>query len=133
MVGLKVLVKEIVIYGMSSIIGWFLNYLLVLIYINVLFVELGGYGIIINMYVIIVLLMVFLIYGMEIGFFWFVNKGVDDLMCVYFIILFLVGVIVFLFLIVCFFFLYFIVGFLGYGEYLWYMGMMLIVVVMDVF
>lgn len=68
MAGLKALVKETAIYGMSSIIGRFLNYLLVPIYTNALPVESGGYGIITNMYAITALLMVLLTYGMETGF-----------------------------------------------------------------
>ena len=58
MAGLKALAKEQSIYGMSSIIGRFLNYLLVPIYTNALPVESGGYGIITNMYAITALLMV---------------------------------------------------------------------------
>lgn len=46
MAGLKALAKETAIYGMSSIIGRFLNYLLVPIYTNALPVESGGYGVI---------------------------------------------------------------------------------------
>lgn len=65
MAGLKALAKETAIYGMSSIIGRFLNYLLVPIYTNALPVESGGYGIITNMYAITALLMVLLTYGME--------------------------------------------------------------------
>ena len=44
MAGLKALVKETAIYGMSSIIGRFLNYLLVPIYTNALPVESGAYN-----------------------------------------------------------------------------------------
>lgn len=80
---IKALAKETAIYGMSSIIGRFLNYLLVPIYTNALPVESGGYGIITNMYAITALLMVLLTYGMETGFFRFANKGVDDPMRVY--------------------------------------------------
>lgn len=83
MAGLKALAKETAIYGMSSIIGRFLNYLLVPIYTNALPVESGGYGVITNMYAITALLMVLLTYGMETGFFRFANKGVDDPMRVY--------------------------------------------------
>ena len=133
MAGLKALAKETAIYGMSSIIGRFLNYLLVPIYTNALPVESGGYGIITNMYAITALLMVLLTYGMETGFFRFANKGVDDPMRVYSTTLLSVGATAVLFLIVCLSFLYPIAGFLGYGEHPWYMGMMLIVVAMDAF
>ena len=118
---------------MSSIIGRFLNYLLVPIYTNALPVESGGYGVITNMYAITALLMVLLTYGMETGFFRFANKGVDDPMRVYSTTLLSVGATAVLFLIVCLSFLYPIAGFLGYGEHPWYMGMMLIVVAMDAF
>ena len=133
MAGLKALAKETAIYGMSSIIGRFLNYLLVPIYTNALPVESGGYGVITNMYAITALLMVLLTYGMETGFFRFANKGVDDPMRVYSTTLLSVGATAVLFLIVCLSFLYPIAGFLGYGEHPWYMGMMLIVVAMDAF
>jgi len=133
MAGLKALAKETAIYGMSSIIGRFLNYLLVPIYTNALPVESGGYGIITNMYAITALLMVLLTYGMETGFFRFANKGVDDPMRVYSTTLLSVGATALLFLIVCLSFLHPIAGFLGYGEHPWYMGMMLIVVAMDAF
>ena len=133
MAGLKALAKETAIYGMSSIIGRFLNYLLVPIYTNALPVESGGYGVITNMYAITALLMVLLTYGMETGFFRFANKGVDDPMRVYSTTLLSVGATALLFLIVCLSFLHPIAGFLGYGEHPWYMGMMLIVVAMDAF
>ena len=77
MAGLKALAKETAIYGMSSIIGRFLNYLLVPIYTNALPVESGGYGVITNMYAITALVDGdFLTYGMETGLFRFANKGV---------------------------------------------------------
>ena len=69
MAGLKALAKETAIYGMSSIIGRFLNYLLVPIYTNAFACGIGGYGVITNMYAITALLMVLLTYGMETGFF----------------------------------------------------------------
>ena len=100
MAGLKALAKETAIYGMSSIIGRFLNYLLVPIYTNALPVESGGYGVITNMYAITALLMVLLTYGMETGFFRFANKGVDDPMRVYSTTLLSVGATAVLFLIV---------------------------------
>ena len=46
MAGLKSLMKDTMIYGMSSIVGRFLNYLLVPLYTAKLAVESGGYGIV---------------------------------------------------------------------------------------
>ena len=48
MAGIKSLVKDTAIYGLSSIIGRFLNYLLVPIYTRVL--DTGEYGIVTNLY-----------------------------------------------------------------------------------
>lgn len=133
MAGLRSLAKETAIYGMSSIIGRFLNYLLVPIYTNALPMESGGYGVITNMYAITALLMVLLTYGMETGFFRFANKGEEDPMRVYSTTLLSVGGTAAVFLIICLSFLHPIAGFLGYGEHPWYMGMMMIVVAMDAF
>ena len=78
MAGLKSLAKDTVIYGLSSIVGRFLNYLLVPLYTAKLTVESGGYGIITNVYSYTALLLVILTYGMETAFFRFSNKeGVE--------------------------------------------------------
>ena len=73
--GLKSLAKDTAIYGVSSIVGRFLNYLLVPIYTISMPASTGGYGIITNMYAITALLLVLLTCGMETGFFRFANKG----------------------------------------------------------
>ena len=91
MSGLKNLAKDTAIYGMSSIIGRFLNYLLVPLYVGVMSAESGEYGIVTNVYAIIALLLVILTYGMETGFFRYVNKGNEDPMRVYSTILIAVG------------------------------------------
>ena len=78
MAELKSLAKDTAIYGASSIIGKFLNYLLVPIYTISLPALSGGYGVITNMYAIVALLLVLLTFGMETGFFRFANKGDDD-------------------------------------------------------
>ena len=68
MAELKSLAKDTAIYGASSIIGKFLNYLLVPIYTISLPASSGGYGEITNMYAIVALLLVLLTFGMETGF-----------------------------------------------------------------
>ena len=78
MAELKSLAKDTAIYGASSIIGKFLNYLLVPVYTISLPASSGGYGVITNMYAIVALLLVLLTFGMETGFFRFANKGDDD-------------------------------------------------------
>jgi hypothetical protein len=130
---LKSLVKETAIYGLSSIVGKFINYLLVTVYTVSLPVSSGGYGVITNMYAITALLLVLLTYGMETGFFRFANKSEYDPMKVYSTTIISVGSTVLLFLIASLLFLKPIAGVLGYSEHPWYIGMMLIVVAMDAF
>ncbi|MCD8080501.1 MAG: lipopolysaccharide biosynthesis protein, partial [Bacteroides sp.] len=52
MAELKSLAKDTAIYGMSSIVGRFLNYLLVPLYTYVMPVESGDYGVVTNVYAI---------------------------------------------------------------------------------
>ena len=74
MANLKGLAKDTAIYGLSSIIGRFLNYLLVPLYTAKLTAASGGYGIITNMYALTALILVLLTFGMETTFFRFANK-----------------------------------------------------------
>ena len=131
MAGLKSLAKDTAIYGVSSIVGRFLNYLLVPIYTISMPASTGGYGVITNMYAITALLLVLLTCGMETGFFRFANKGDDDAIRVYSTTLLTVGSISLSFLAVCLLFLKPIAGVMGYEEHPWYLGMMLIVIAMD--
>lgn len=131
MAGLKSLAKDTAIYGISSIVGRFLNYLLVPIYTISMPASTGGYGVITNMYAITALLLVLLTCGMETGFFRFANKSEEDPVKVYSTTLLTVGAISLSFLVVCLLFLKPIAGVMGYAEHPWYLGMMLIVIVMD--
>ncbi len=92
MAGLKSLAKETAIYGLSSIVGRFLNYLLVPVYTMALSAQSGGYGVVTNIYAWVALLLVLLTCGMETGFFRFANKGEDDPMRVYSTTLLSVGI-----------------------------------------
>ncbi|MDO8930435.1 MAG: lipopolysaccharide biosynthesis protein, partial [Bacteroidota bacterium] len=74
MVGaLKKLAGETAIYGMSSIVGRFLNWWLVPYYSRIFLPE--EYGIVTNLYSYIAFLLVMLTFGMETGFFRFANKS----------------------------------------------------------
>ena len=79
---MKSLAKDTVIYGASSIIGKFLNYLLVPLYTYAL-ARTSDYGIVTNIYAWTALLLVILTYGMETGFFRFVNREDYDPKSVY--------------------------------------------------
>ena len=76
------LVKDTAIYGLSSIVGKFLNYLLVPLY-TYLLANTDDYGIVTNLYAWTALLLVILTYGMETGFFRFANKEGYDAKQVY--------------------------------------------------
>ena len=66
---IKQLASQTFIYGLSSIVGRLLNYLLVPLYTRV-FVP-GEYGIITELYTYVTFLMILLTYGMETGYFYF--------------------------------------------------------------
>mgnify|MGYP001434119824 FL=1 len=83
MANLKSLAKETAIYGLSSIVGRFLNYLLVPVYTMAMSAQSGGYGVVTNIYAWVALALVLLTFGMETGFFRFANNGKDDPMRVY--------------------------------------------------
>lgn len=78
MANLKSLAKDTAIYGLSSIVGRFLNYLLVPLYTHVIVSSSGGYGVVTNLYAYTALLLVILTYGMETTFFRFSNKEGED-------------------------------------------------------
>lgn len=133
MAGLKSLAKDTAIYGLSSIVGRFLNYMLVPLYTAVLPVSLGGYGVVSNMYAFTALMLVLLTFGMETGFFRFANKSGEDPMKVYANSLIAVGGVSLMFLLLCLMFLHPIAGWLDYGDHPEFIGMMAIVVALDSF
>lgn len=82
MSGVKSLAKDTAIYGLSSILGRFLNWCLVPLYTFCFPAE--EYGLVTYVYSIVALALVVLTYGMETGFFRFANHDrYDDPMEVY--------------------------------------------------
>jgi len=75
MAGIKSLAKETAVYGLSSIVGRFLNWCLVPLY-TYLFVA-SEYGVVSFLYSFTAVMLVVLNYGMETGFFRFANKEKD--------------------------------------------------------
>lgn len=73
MARIKELFKDTAIYGLSSILGRFLNWALTPLYTRVL-ASTGEFGVQTNLYAWTALTLVLLTYGMETGFFHFVNK-----------------------------------------------------------
>ena len=72
--GLKSLAKDTAIYGLSSIVGRFLNYLLVPLYTHYMPKESGDYGVSTNIYAYTALILVLLTFGMETTLFRFANE-----------------------------------------------------------
>ena len=133
MANLKSLTKDTAIYGLSSIIGRFLNYLLVPLYTDAITKASGGYGVITNIYAYTALLLVILTYGMETTFFRFANKSEEDPKKVYATILLSVGTTSLLFVIFVFIFLSPISSAMGYADHPSYIWVMAMVVAIDAF
>ena len=133
MASLKSLAKETAIYGMSSIVGRFLNYLLVPLYTAKLSAESGGYGVITNMYSYVALLFVILTYGMETTFFRFSNKPGEDPGRVYSTTLISVGFTSLLFVALVLLFLSPIASAMGYSAHPEYVAVMAVCVAIDAF
>lgn len=131
--GLKSLAKDTAIYGLSSIVGRFLNYLLVPLYTAKLSAASGGYGIITNVYAYTALFTVLLTYGMETTFFRYANKSDEDPMKVYSTSLISVGFTSILFIILVLCFLPIIAYKMGYAEHPEYIGIMTACVAIDAF
>ena len=129
---MKSLAKDTAIYGLSSIIGKFLNYLLVPLYTYAL-ARTSDYGIVTNIYAWTALLLVILTYGMETGFFRFVNRDDYDAKSVYktaFITLLASSA---FFAILVIIFQHPIANILGYADHSEFIAMMFATVAIDAF
>ncbi|NLI36765.1 MAG: oligosaccharide flippase family protein [Bacteroidales bacterium] len=118
---------------MSSIVGRFLNYLLVPLYTAKISAASGGYGMITNIYAYTALLLVILTYGMETTFFRYANKTGEDVNKVYTTTLISVGFSSILFSVLVLGFLPSIAGVMGYSEHPDYIGVMAVCVAFDAF
>lgn len=131
MANMRSLAKDTAIYGLSSIVGRFLNYLLVPLYTHVISAANGGYGIVTNLYAYTALLLVILTFGMETTFFRFANKENEDAHTVFSTTMGVVGVLSLAFLIAVFAFIEPISEVLGYVDHPEYIQMMAVVVALD--
>lgn len=133
MAELKSVVKDTAIYGLSSIVGRFLNYLLVPLYTSVIAAESGGYGVVTNIYAYTAICLVLLTFGMETTFFRFANKEGENPFTVYSTTLILVGVVGLCFVAAVLGFLPQIAGAMGYATHPEYVGMMAVCIAIDAF
>lgn len=131
MAELKTVVKDTAIYGLSSIVGRFLNYLLVPLYTAKIAASSGGYGVITNIYAYVAFVLVILIFGMETTFFRFANKDGENPKQVYGNALMIVGSTSLMFVILLFSFLPSLSSAMGYLHHPEFIGMMGICVALD--
>ena len=129
---MKILAKETAIYGISSIVGKFLNWMLVPLYTYVLQQQ-SDYGIVTNLYAWTALLLVILTYGMETGFFRFSNKEGENPQTVYSTSLIALFTTSLLFAVACVLWKNPIALALGYPSHSEFITLLGIVVAMDAF
>ncbi len=134
MASLKSLAKDTAIYGLSSIVGRFLNYLLVPLYTAKIAASSGGYGIVTEIYSYVALLFVMLTFGMETTLFRFLNRTDEtDPTRVYTTALIAVGSVGLTFVFAVWLGLDGLAAGLGYAEHPEFLGMMATVVAIDAF
>lgn len=131
MAGMKSLAKDTALYGLSSIIGKLLNWLLVPLYV----VKVNDYefGEVTQLYAWTALLLVFLTYGLETGFFRFANKEENsDPKLVYGTCMTSLWVTTGIFLALVFAFLTPLASAMGFAGQQSYLSMMAVVIGIDV-
>ena len=138
MANLKGLMKDTAIYGLSSIVGRFLNYLLVPLYTHYMPKASGDYGVSTNVYAYTALILVLLTFGMETTLFRFANDdrltpeiGRKHSDTVFSTVMAVVGTLTLVFLLLLFCLIGPISDALGYAEHPEYLQMMAAVVAMD--
>ena len=131
MPNLKSLAKDTAIYGLSSIVGRFLNYLLVPLYTHYMPKESGDYGVSTNIYAYSALILVLLTFGMETTLFRFANDEKAKPDTVFSTVMAVVGTLTALFLLLVFGFITPLSNALGYAEHPDYLTMMAVVVALD--
>ena len=131
MASLKKLLSDSVVYGLSSIVGRFLNYLLVPVYTYHISAASGGYGVVTNVYAYTALLLVILTFGMETTFFYYANREGADRRRVFSTALGAVAAVAALFVALVMVFIGPISSAMGYADHPEYLQVMACVVALD--
>ena len=131
MANLKGLLKDTAIYGLSSIVGRFLNYLLVPLYTHCMPKESGDYGVSTNIYAYTALILVILTFGMETTLFRFANKEDEKPDTVFSTGFSMIAILTAIFLVGVTLFISPISNALGYADHHDYLLMMAVVVSLD--
>lgn len=130
MANLKGLAQDTAIYGLSSIIPRFLNYLLVPLYTYTL-KKCADYGIYNDLYSQTAILLIILTFGMETTFFRFINKEKGDKQTIYSTALIMVCTVCLSFVALVVLLINPISSALGYSDHQWYIIVMYITVAQD--
>ena len=133
MANLKSLAKDTAIYGLSSIVARFINYLLVPIQTARFAASGGEYGIITNVYAYVSLLIILLTFGMETTFFRFMSKEGEDPKKVYSTTLTMVLMTSLISSLLVLMFLHPIAAAAGYADHPEYVAVMYVTVAIDAF
>lgn len=127
------LAKDTAIYGLSSIIARFINYLLVPIQTARFAASGGEYGVITNVYAYVSLFIILLTYGMETTFFRFMSKEGENPTKVYSTALTMVAFTSLLSSFLVLTFIHPIASAVGYAHHPEYIGVMFVTVAIDAF
>ena len=130
---MKRLLTDSVVYGLSSIVGRFLNYLLVPVYTYHISAASGGYGVVTNVYAYTALLLVILTFGMETTYFYFATKEAENKRASFTTALGAVTTVSALFVLLVMLFIKPLAGAMGYADHPDYIQVMAVVVALDAF
>ena len=133
MANLKSLAKDTAIYGLSSIVARFINYLLVPIQTARFAASGGEYGIITNVYAYVSLLIILLTFGMETTFFRFMSKEGENPERIYSTTLRMLATTSLLSIVLVLCLLHPIASAMGYADHPEYVGVMYVTVAIDAF
>ena len=133
MPNLKSLAKDTAIYGLSSIIARFINYLLVPIQTARFAASGGEYGVITNIYAYVSILVILLTFGMETTFFRFMNRENEDPEKVYSTTLRMLATTSLFSIVLVLLLLQPIAGLAGYADNPEYVAVMYVTVAIDAF
>ena len=133
MPNLKSLAKDTAIYGLSSIVARFINYLLVPIQTARFAASGGEYGVITNVYAYVSILIIMLTFGMETTFFRFMNRDGEQPDRIYSTTLRMLAFTSLTSIVVVMALLQPIATAIGYGDHPEYVGVMYVTVAIDAF
>lgn len=121
--------SQTAVYGLSSILGRLLNYLLVPLYTNIFLPE--QYGVVTELYAYVSFFAVIMTYGMETAFFRYSQKEELNQQKIYATSLLSISATTILMLLLGFIFTGNIASLLGYEQYQWYLQCFMIVIAID--